>query len=172
MKITLVGYMGSGKSTIGKELAALLNLHFIDLDKQIEKHTGKTVSELFKEGEIKFRKLEREVLLNTLKSNSNIVLAVGGGTPVFYDNMKQLNDYSTSVYLQSNPAHLVERLVNDKSHRPLIAHLSDEALPEFIAKHLFERRNFYEQADLTVSVNSKSTEEITKEIIRLLARHQ
>lgn len=161
--------MGSGKSVIGKQLADKLQLDFIDLDNRIEEHSQKSITTLFKEfGEIKFRKLEREVLLKTLVSESNFVLAVGGGTPVYYDNIVQINNYSTSVYLRSHPNHLAERLREEKSHRPLIAHLADEELPEFVAKHLFERRNFYEKAHYTVDVPSKSVHEITKEISHLL----
>jgi len=169
MKISLVGYMGSGKSVVGKALATKLNLEFFDLDQQIQDSAGMTIPELFKQyGEIKFRKLERELLLQTLESRIGFVLALGGGTPVYYDNMKQVNTHSTSFYLRSNLKFLAERLEKEKSKRPLIAHLKDEELPEFIAKHLFERRNFYEQAHHTVDIGSKSVDEITQEIIHLL----
>ncbi len=172
MKISLIGYMGSGKSTIGRQLSDKLGIKFLDLDQLIEKHTYKSILQLFQEqGEIKFRKTERELLLNTLNSESDFVLAVGGGTPVYYDNMKQINDFSTSIYLRSNPKNLAERLKSEKSERPLIAHLSDEDLPEFVAKHLFERRNFYEEANYTVDINSKTIDEIVKQIIYLI-HHQ
>lgn len=165
--------MGSGKTTVGKQLSKELKLKFIDLDALIEEFTQKSIINIFKElGEIKFRKLEREILLGQLESNSEFVLAVGGGTPVYYDNMKQINDYTTSVYLRSNPKFLAERLINEKSNRPLIMHLKDEDLPEFVAKHLFERRNYYEKANFTIDIQPKSTEEITQEIMRLPEFHQ
>jgi|SRR5690606_24077186 len=169
MKISLIGYMGSGKTTIGKELAQKLNVEFLDLDELIQNHTQKSIPELFTmSGEIKFRKIEREVLLQTLDSDKNYVLAVGGGTPVYYDNMDLIQQHTTSVYLRSNPRFLAERLILEKSNRPMIAHLNNEDLPEFVAKHLFERRNFYEKADFTLDISSKSVDEITSEIIRHL----
>lgn len=169
MKISLIGYMGSGKSTVAAALAEKLSIPFIDLDRQIEIATSKTISDLFKEGgEIKFRKTEKEVLTNVLNSDAEFVLATGGGTPVYFDNMDLINEYTTSVYLRAKPQELSERLLPEKSVRPLIAHLPDESMPEFVAKHLFERRNFYEQSHLTIDIGSKSAEEITEEIIRLL----
>lgn len=169
MKISLIGYMGSGKSFIGKTLASKLNMNFIDLDREIEDSAGIMISELFRQqGEIKFRKLEHELLLKNLESEKSFIMALGGGAPAYYDNMKQVNNHSFSFYLRANPKSLAERLVGEKSNRPLIAHLSDEELPEFIAKHLFERRNFYEKAKFTIDVNSKSPNEISEEIIHRL----
>ena len=173
MKISLVGYMGSGKTTIGKDLSEKLHLNFKDLDLLIEESTQKSISALFKElGEIKFRKLERKILLSQLESDSDFVLALGGGTPVYYDNMKQINDYTTCVYLRANPKFLAERLIHEKPIRPLIAHLADEDLREFVAKHLFERRNFYEEANYVIDIHLKSPQEITNEIMHLPAFHQ
>lgn len=173
MKISLVGYMGSGKTTIGKGLAEKLSLDFLDLDELIQNHAQKSISEFFKSsGEIKFRKTEREVLINTLESKNDYVLAVGGGTPVYYDNMDLIKGKTISIYLRSNPKFLAERLVQKKSNRPMIAHLKDEELPEFVAKHLFERRNFYEESDYTIDIPNKSVIEITDEIIQLLDLRQ
>lgn len=173
MKISLVGYMGSGKTTIGRHLSEILGIKFLDLDELIQGFAQKNIAEIFKDvGEIKFRKLEREILLNQLASESEFILAVGGGTPVYYDNMKQINDHSTSIYLRSNPNFLSERLIHEKSSRPLIAHVRDEDLTEFVAKHLFERRNFYEEANYVINIHSKSTDEITQEIMHLPGFHQ
>lgn len=168
MKFSLIGYMGSGKTTIGRELAKKLNIDFLDLDELIQNHTQKSISAFFKEsGEIKFRKTEREVLISILGSEKDYVLAVGGGTPVYYDNMNLIKENTTSIYLRSNPKFLSERLVQEKSKRPVIAHLKDEQLPEFVAKHLFERRNFYEESNYTIDIPAKSVNEITNEIIQL-----
>jgi len=146
MKISLVGYMGSGKSVLGKALAETLNLPFLDLDQLIEKQTGYTVAEtIFNKGELFFRKLERQTL-NKVLEREQFVLATGGGTPCYYDNMDQLNQNSLTVYLNMTVAQLFERLKDHQQERPLIAHLKEDALKEFIAKHLFERQAFYQQA--------------------------
>ena len=166
MKITLLGYMGSGKTTIGKELSDTLNFKFVDLDEFIEFVYKKPVSEIFShEGEIKFRKYEREALMEILNSSDDLILSLGGGTPAYYDNMDFINKHSNSFYLRLTPSDLVKRLMEEKISRPLLAHLSDEELPEFIAKHLFERRNFYEKAMKTINVKEKTVEEIVQEII-------
>lgn len=166
MKISLAGYMGSGKTSVGKDLAKKLNLVFLDLDELIKIQTAQTINEIFKnQGEIKFRKIEREILLTTLNQESNYVLALGGGTPAYYDNMKQINEHTFSVYLRLSPMELTQRLYNERESRPLISHLKKEDFPEFIGKHLFERRNFYEQAQFTIDVKSKTTKEIVSEII-------
>lgn len=155
MKITLVGYMASGKSLVGKRLADELGLPFIDLDERIESKTGELISDLLpiKSG-LYFRKLEREVLLETLEQ-PNYVLASGGGTPCYYNNMVEINKASTSFYLQETPKTLADRLKDDRKNRPLIKNISDEDLFEFVAKHLFERRDFYEAARFTVRGENK-----------------
>lgn len=172
MKISLVGYMGSGKSTIGKKLADQLQFKFVDLDESIESKYKKSVSEIFShEGEIKFRKYERETLIEILNFSEDFILSLGGGTPVYYDNMKLINKHSQSFYLRLTPQELRNRLIYEKSHRPMIAHLSDEELTEFVAKHLFERRSFYENALKTIDVKTKTVEEIVQEIILNLHPH-
>lgn len=169
MKITLVGYMGCGKSTIGQELATQFGFPFFDLDVEIEKKYGKTISELFSQlGEIKFRKIEKEALEAIFDRSNDFVLAVGGGTPAYYQNMQALLENSLPIYLRLNPVELSQRLAQEKQKRPLIAHLNDEDLVEFIAKHLFERRQFYEQAPIIVDVKSKSVKELVEEIKNLL----
>ncbi len=160
MIITLIGYMGSGKSFIGNLLSNQLSLPFYDLDTLIEKKEGKTISTLFKEkGEIYFRKTEHIVLLETLKQKDNCILSLGGGTPCFYDNMDWVNQNSISIYLQNSIPTLSNRLVKEKEQRPIISHLQNEQLPEFIAKHLFERRPFYEKAIHTVNTDKQNIEE-------------
>jgi shikimate kinase len=169
MRISLMGYMGSGKSSVGVELAELLKSEWIDLDSFIEKKSGKSISAIFSElGEIKFRKLEKEALEEILSLNSNYVLSVGGGTPVYYDNMNQINQSTHSVYLRLSPVELANRLKKEKLERPLIARIPDEDLTEFIAKHLFERAQFYNQSALIVDVKEKSVKEIALEIKNLL----
>jgi shikimate kinase len=170
MIIALVGYMGSGKSTIGKKLAADLGLTFSDLDTFIEEHLGKTVSEIFQQhGEVYFRKKEHELLKEWLSSNEDGVLALGGGTPCYAGNMDLIRQYTPNVfYLRLTVPSLVARLKEEKMQRPIIAGLSEEALPEFIGNHLFERSQFYNQAAHTLVCDQKTPEQITAEIKALI----
>lgn len=161
--------MGSGKSHISKLLSQKINFKLIDLDQQIILKHQKKISEIFAErGEIFFRKEEKSILEEILKLDDNIVLSLGGGTPVYYNNMELINQKSKSVFLQASVGTLTERLLRQKAKRPLIARLSDEELPEFIAKHLFERNTFYSQANYTINTNNKSPEDIVDEIISTL----
>src|SRR5690625_7438522 len=114
MLISLMGYMGSGKSTIGKELAKTFNYKFIDLDEFIEASENQSISEIFKNGgEIKFRKLERLYLLEILEEEKNAVIALGGETAVYYDNINKINEHSSSFYIRMTPHQLFVRLVKE-----------------------------------------------------------
>ncbi len=169
MIISLAGYMGSGKSHISKLLSEKLNFKLIDLDKEIIKKNNHTIAEIFKNrGEIYFRKQEREFLEEVLATENNAVLSLGGGTPAYYNNMDVINQNSFSFHLRANVGTLSERLKKQKAKRPLIANIPDEDLPEFIAKHLFERNPFYNKAQFTISTDNKDPEEIVDEIIRHL----
>ena len=144
MIITLVGYMGTGKSHISNILSSKLNFKLFDLDQEISNKFELSIAEIFKNnGEIFFRKAEKETLNEILSSEESVILSVGGGTPVYYDNMERINDKSISIYLRTGVSTLTERLKKNKHKRPLIAKIADEDLPEFIAKHLFERNPFY-----------------------------
>lgn len=169
MIISLVGYMGSGKSLISKILSKKLNLQYIDLDKEISKRLNNEISEIFeKKGELFFRKKEREVLEELLATKENAILSLGGGTPVYYNNMEVINDRSISIFLKTNIKTLTERLIPNKQKRPLISKIEDEKLPEFIAKHLFERLPYYDKSKYSVTTDGKTAEEIVEEIIALL----
>jgi shikimate kinase len=161
--------MGSGKSHISKILSEKLNFSLIDLDKEISKRNKLTIPEIFaKKGEIYFRKLERETLEEILATEENLVLSLGGGTPAYYNNMEIINSNSQSVFLRASVGTLTERLSKQKEKRPLIANIPDEDLPEFIAKHLFERNAFYSKAQFHVSTDSRQPEEIVAEIVEKL----
>lgn len=169
MIISLVGYMGSGKSHISKILSEKLNFKLIDLDKEIVSRYKMPITEIFeKKGELFFRKAEREVLKDVLKTESDLILSLGGGTPVYYNNMEMINSQSESVFLRASVGSLFRRLVRNKSKRVLIARIKDEDLSEFIAKHLFERTPYYNQAKYTVDTDNKSVDEVSEEIIHLL----
>ncbi|NOJ75134.1 shikimate kinase [Empedobacter stercoris] len=170
MIISLIGYMGSGKSTTGKDLAKALGFEFIDLDDFIEQKYQTKISDIFKkEGELGFRKKEREALKEIL-TTTNIVLSLGGGTPVYYDNMEEIVKNSISIFMRVQLLQLVKRLENRKETRPLIAHLSNEEMTEFIAKHLFERNQYYEKAKYTISITTQSRLEILDEIMSQLKK--
>ena len=170
-KIILVGYMGSGKTSVGKFLSEKTGIPFFDLDEIIEKNTGKTISELFLEiGEIKFRKLEHDALNDFLITQAEYVLSLGGGAPCYADNHLYLRkDGITSVYLKASVKELVKRLTPEKSDRPLIAAIKEEEFEEFVAKHLFDRNYFYNHAKHVISVDYKTPQEIVNEIVELLA---
>ncbi|KQT25852.1 shikimate kinase [Chryseobacterium sp. Leaf405] len=169
MIISLVGYMGSGKSHISKILSDKLNFKLIDLDKDISRRNKLTIPEIFeKKGEIYFRKLEREALEEILASEENVILSLGGGTPVYYNNMEIINHNSKSVFLKASVGTLAERLSKQKEKRPLIANIDEENLPEFIAKHLFERNQFYSKAQYNVNTDNREPEDIVNEIIEKL----
>ena len=167
MKIILLGYMGSGKTSVGKKLAKKVFTPFYDLDHYIENREGESIANIFeKKGEIYFRKIEHQHLKEFLKEKDDYILSLGGGTPCYAGNMNVILEQEgvTSIYLQANIPTLKERISKNKKKRPLVASLDDEKLAEFIAKHLFERKNFYEQAHHTVGVNGKDIETIVAEI--------
>ncbi len=161
--------MGSGKSHISKILSEKLNFKLIDLDKEISRRNKLTIPEIFeKKGEIYFRKLEREALEEILATQENVVLSLGGGTPVYYNNMEIINHNSKSIFLRASITTLSERLSKQKEKRPLIANISEENLPEFIAKHLFERNEFYSKAQFSINTDNREPEDIVVEIIEKL----
>lgn len=165
--MVLVGYMGSGKSTIGRLIAQNLGVSFIDLDQLIEIESGLSVTDLFEQkGVIYFRKLEQSLLQQALLQNTSYVLSTGGGTPSYGDNMSLiLSAADHVVYLQMSVTALVDRLKVEKATRPLIAHLADQDLPEFIGKHLFERLPFYAKASTHVLVDELSPQECAERIM-------
>jgi shikimate kinase len=169
MNIVLLGYMASGKTTLGGKLAEKLDYNFIDLDDVIEDNEKTSIQNIFKlKGEIYFRKKESYYLNKVLNNNDDMVLSLGGGTPCYGNNMTSLlNALDTkTIYLKAAIPTLVERLINEKSKRPLISHIqSEEALTEFIGKHLFERTQYYNLANLIVTIDKKTEQEIVKNII-------
>lgn len=166
MLVVLLGYMGSGKSTVGNALAARLNLPFTDLDEYIVSAVGTAIPVIFREkGELFFRKKEHEVLVDLLDSGQPRVLSLGGGTPAYAGNMDRvLKATPNSFYLQHTIPSLVSRLTSEKAQRPLIAHLPDSELPEFIGKHLFDRGPYYLQAAHILASSGKTVEELVDEI--------
>lgn len=172
MKIVLCGYMGSGKSQVGRLLASKLGLVFFDLDVQIEKNQQKSVKKIFLEkGEIFFRKKENEVLKELLDAPESFILSLGGGTPCYADNLEILknNKEVRLIYLKVELNELTKRLFNEKEKRPLISDQeSRESLNDFIRKHLFERQYYYLQSDVVLDVSTLSIEETVNLLIKQL----
>ncbi len=167
MKIYLVGYMGCGKSTIGKKLAGLLGLDHIDLDWFFEKTYKISVHQFFaKYDESAFRVIENELLQKTSALN-NCVISTGGGTPCFYGNMDIINQHGISVYICMHPDSLFERVKNLKRTRPRISHLTDEGLRERIDEDLGVRSKFYQMAKIEVKGEDIDVDVLAEKVKRL-----
>ncbi|MFA8299748.1 MAG: shikimate kinase [Hyphomicrobiales bacterium] len=166
MKVFLIGFMGAGKTTIGKKLARLLNYTFIDLDKVIEDEYKITINSIFERYDEKaFRKMERKMLFSTLK-NKDVVISVGGGTPCFFDNMDIINKNGLSIYLRLHPKSAYTRLINSKKTRPLVNELEEEELLQYITNKLKERERFYLKAKMVVKGESLNEKQLAKWILR------
>lgn len=151
MLIFLVGFMGSGKSTVGQKLARRLGHTFIDMDAKIEDEQGMSINEIFEKlGEKAFREMENE-LLSELTTLQDAVVSTGGGLPCTGDNMDLINRSGVSIYLRMEPDVLMNRLSRGTGRRPLIRHLSGPELETFIRTKLREREPFYLQAHHTVN---------------------
>lgn len=165
-----MGYMGSGKSTQGKKLAAKLRLPFYDIDKMIEEVEGKSVSEIFAEkGEWYFRDLEADVLRSTIMF-PDAVIACGGGTPCFYDNIQWINKRGISIYLQVPAEMIFQRIKDKKAKRPLIAHMTDDELRAFIIQKSSEREYYYKKATYTFNMANMEIKEVAEVLMSLLPK--
>lgn len=147
-RVYLIGYMGSGKSTMGRWIAEAINWSFIDLDHYIENKYHKTIPQIFEEeGELRFRELEA-LCLNEVSEIENVIIGAGGGTPCFYNNMEVMNNTGLSIYLHLTPQVVYDRLMGSKNKRPLIEGKSGEELLQFITEKLEERELYYNKAQV------------------------
>jgi shikimate kinase len=161
MKLYITGFMGSGKTTYGIELAEELGYDFFDLDKAVEKKAGKSIVEIFeKEGEGAFRTLESETLLETGSLDDNTVISTGGGTPCFHNNMTWMNQHGKTIYLKLFETELQKRLADQLHERPLLKELTKDTLLDFIYKTLRERAHFYHQAQVVIYPPSLPAEQL------------
>ena len=152
-RIILIGYMGAGKTTVGKALGKELGLMFYDLDWYIESRMRKTVSQLFAErGEEGFRQIERN-MLHEVAEFENVIISCGGGTPCFFDNIDYMNQQAQVVYLKARPDVLQAHLLMGKGERPLIKGKTPDELADYIRQHLQEREPFYTKARYTLDVS-------------------
>lgn len=167
MNIILIGFMGSGKSTVGKELASKLQRSFVDSDAWIEVQAGASISRIFEsDGESVFRKWEQQ-FVNQL-NNTNGIIACGGGLPCFNDLMAELKQKGTVVYLKATVETLVGRLKSEREDRPLLNMVSDVEIAQEITTRLENREPVYLQADLTIETDGKTTGKIVDELVALI----
>lgn len=164
MKIFLIGYMASGKSTAAKKLAKALNLSTVDLDAEIEKVAGMSIPDIFKtEGEKAFRKREQSELRKWLEKD-DFVMATGGGTPCFFESMDEMNGAGTTVYLQMAPKAIVDRVLASKEERPILKGLTAEKMLEKVEKQLEKREAFYLRANLIVNGVNLELDELVAQL--------
>lgn len=148
-RIFLTGFMGSGKTTIGKGLASMLGFAFYDMDDLIEEDRKQSIPEIFATyGSEYFRRAEFHILRELMSNFSNQVVATGGGTPCYYNNMAWMNYRGITVYLQMPPKALTQRLKNQKAGRPLIAEKTNSELEEYITQTLAQREPIYRHSHL------------------------
>lgn len=152
-RIILVGYMGAGKTTVGKELAKSMGLMFYDLDWYITSRMHRTVAQIFEEGgEEGFRLVEHN-MLHEVAEFENVVISCGGGTPCFFDNMDYMNRQGETVYLKASPEVLCEHLKMGKSVRPLLLNQTPEEVQVFVREQLERREPFYAKAKHVLDVS-------------------
>jgi shikimate kinase len=173
IRIILIGYMGAGKTTVGKALSKELGIPFYDLDWYIENRRRKTVSQIFAEqGEEAFRKIEHN-MLHEVAEFEDVIISCGGGTPCFFDNIDYMNQQGQVVYLKAEPEVLVKHLLMGKGDRPLLKGKTPEQLIAFIREQLEKREPFYSKAQYTLDVSLMDNYEkikITIEKIRELLK--
>ena len=162
MRIFLIGFMGSGKSTMGRALASELKLNFIDLDTFLEEKYFRTIPQIFaEEGEEGFRRKERKIL-EEVSTFDDVIVATGGGAPCFFDNMDLMNNSGFCIFLDVNKESLVSRLIHAKIERPLIKGKTQEELEHFIEGMMEKRRPFYEKARYILKGNEISVDQVVR----------
>ena len=169
-KIYLIGYMGSGKSTSGVQLASKLGYQFIDMDKFIETEYACSIPQIFEEkGEAEFRKMEHNAL-KKLMDKDNIVIACGGGTPCYYGNIDLMNETGITVYIKMSVDALISRLITAKEERPLLKNKTQEELKIFITEQLEKREDFYHKAQYIIKGKNLKVNELVDFIREQIAQ--
>ncbi|MDR0824958.1 MAG: shikimate kinase [Prevotella sp.] len=167
-RIFLIGYMGVGKTTAGRELARKFGLDFIDLDHFIQARFQKTISQIFEDvGETEFRNIERN-MLREVGEFENVVISTGGGAPCFFDNIDYMNQAGTTIYLKAGAESLASRLNTCKDKRPLIKDKNEQELLAFVVDNLEKREPFYSKAKVIFEIDNLITREDVTEYIRRL----
>lgn len=165
MKIFLIGFMACGKSHWGKQLGEKMQLPFFDLDEKIVEREGKEITEIFAElGEEYFRMLEKDVLHLLVENHDTFVMACGGGTPCFFNNIDYMKKQGTVVWINCSTECLHQRLVDEKDKRPLIRSIPDAELKHYIIRKLADRRIFYQQAHVILNEEEMNMERLVDKI--------
>ena len=169
-RIILIGFMGAGKTTLGKKIAKKMNLPFIDSDREIEDRHQKSIGDIFTEnGESFFRALETDYI-SSLFNKEEFVLATGGGMPCFGKNMEMINELGTTFYLERSPKELANRLFNAKTRRPLIDGMEKDELIMFIEEKLSMREQYYKSANVVLGRDDQKVS-VVEEFTHLLHPH-
>ena len=167
MKIFLIGFMGSGKTHYGRQLGEKLGLPFFDLDEQISSHVGKESVDYFQQdGEEGCRLTEKDLLHIITESHDSFVMACGGGSPCYFNNIDYMNNEGTTVWINTPADVLFDRLLKERERRPLIRDLSDDKLRRFIHKKFADRRIYYEQAEVKVEDEPMELDQLIEKIFR------
>ena len=165
-RIFLIGFMGAGKTTIGKKLASLMKLSFVDLDLFIESRHHKTIRQIFEEnGEDAFREMEQKALCEVAEFE-DVVISTGGGTPCFYQNMLFMNEKGTTVYLKVSIDELIKRISLNKSARPVLKNYSDNKLRLFVEEVIAKRSLVYAQAQIIFHAENQDISALCKQLMQ------
>lgn len=166
--VFLIGYMGVGKTTVGKRLSNLLGLDFVDTDQVIEKKFACSITDFFKKySEESFRKEEQKVIQELIKGKKPAIVSVGGGLPCFNENMELMNSSGITIYLHRPAKELFQRLKQGKASRPLIANMSDNELLLFIEKSLLEREEYYNRSRFIAHRENQEAKDLAKLISKV-----
>lgn len=165
MKIFLLGFMGSGKTHWGRLLSQKLSIPFFDLDEQVVNSAGLSINEIFeKQGEEHFRLLEKDTLHIITESRDSMIMACGGGTPCYFNNIEYMNRSGTTIWLDTPVNVLFERLLKERQHRPLLKDLSDDQIKSFIIKKFSDRKIYYEQAAIIINEEPVQLDKLIEKI--------
>ena len=174
MKLFLIGYMGCGKSSLGRKIAKACDVPFYDMDSMIEEREGASVSDIFHfAGEHYFRSKERELIEEFGTMAGDMVISTGGGAPTWEDNMERMNQIGTSVYLRRTAKQIASRLSpHGRYKRPKLRGLNDEELVAFMTTNMAEREPFYLRATVTLDCQEMSDERLVEAIINLAKENE
>ena len=172
MRVYLIGYMGCGKSTVGRKISRFAHMRFVDTDTMVEQNEGATVADVITyQGEEYFRKAERRALEKSAE-NESAIISTGGGLPVWGDNQKWIAEHGISVYLKRTPEQILSRLSPyGRQKRPRFRGLSDEELLQFMHNHLAEREPIYSKADVVVDCSEVSDWDIVDRLVEFVTQH-
>lgn len=168
MKIFLVGYMGCGKSTLGRKIAKVAGLNFVDMDSKIEQREGASVADIFHyEGEEYFRRAERQLMEELAAQDEDMVISTGGGAPVWRDNVEFMNQAGKTFYLRRSARQIASRLSpHGRQKRPKLRGLNDEELVAFMTENIAEREPYYAKAEYCIECEERSDAEIIEIILQ------